>query len=91
MCEAPARIWNLRGKGRIQVGFDADLVLVDLNRSEEVLNERQLTKSGWSPWHGTTLTGWPVRTFVHGQTVYNDGWLSAEPLGREIEFSRAGG
>ncbi|MEY3457333.1 MAG: Dihydroorotase [Planctomycetota bacterium] len=88
MCEAPARIWNLRGKGRIEVGWDADLVLVDLNRTEVVLNERQLTKCGWSPWHGESLTGWPVRTFVLGRTVYCDGWLSSEPLGREIEFDR---
>ena len=88
MSEAPARIWNLRGKGRIAEGFDADLVLVDLNRTEVVLNERQLTKCGWSPWHGVSLTGWPVRTLVLGRTVYCDGWLTSEPMGREIEFAR---
>lgn len=88
MSEAPARIWNLRGKGRISEGFDADLVLVDLNRTEVVLNERQLTKCGWSPWHGMSLTGWPVRTLVMGRTVYCDGWLASEPMGREITFAR---
>ena len=59
---APARIWNIQGKGKIREGYDADLVLVDLNRTQTILNENQLTKCGWTPWHGETLTGWPIRT-----------------------------
>ena len=52
MCDAPARVWDIVGKGRIAVGYDADLVLVDLERAAEVRNEEQVTKCGWSPWHG---------------------------------------
>ena len=88
MCEAPARIWKLKNKGAIRVGYDADLVLVDLKRTETILNARQLTKCGWSPWHGTTLTGWPVRTLVHGKTVFQDGQVLDGATGREIEFQR---
>ena len=66
MCDAPARVWDIVGKGRIAVGYDADLVLVDLERTHEVRNEEQITKCGWSPWHGERLTGWPVRTWVIG-------------------------
>ena len=40
MCDAPARVWDIVGKGRIAVGYDADLVLVDLERTAEVRNER---------------------------------------------------
>lgn len=76
MSDAPARIWGLVGKGRIEVGYDADLVLVDSNRQQTIVNERQFTKSRWSPWAGQTLTGWPVRTLVGGETVYADGRLS---------------
>ncbi len=72
MCDAPARVWDIVGKGRIAVGYDADLVLVDLERSAEIRNENQITKCGWSPWHGVRLTGWPVRTWVMGQEVYRD-------------------
>ena len=39
MCDAPARVWDIVGKGRIAVGYDADLVLVDLERTAEVRNE----------------------------------------------------
>jgi len=88
MCEAPARIWSLRNKGAIREGYDADLVLVDLHKSQTILNENQLTKCGWSPWHGTTLTGWPVRTWVMGQTVFANNKVDENVRGSEISYSR---
>jgi dihydroorotase len=97
MCDAPARVWDIVNKGRIAVGYDADLVLVDLERSEEVRNERQVTKCGWSPWHGVRLTGWPVRTWVMGREVYRDGQFlaagtrSSGSAGQEAQFDHARG
>ena len=91
MSNAPARVWDIVGKGRIAVGYDADLVLVDLERTEEIRNERQVTKSGWSPWHGVTLTGWPVRTWVMGREVYRDGQFLVEGGGQEAQFDHARG
>ena len=85
---APARVWSLKNKGQIREGFDADLVLVDLHRSETILNENQLTKCGWSPWHGETLTGWPVRTWVMGRTVFADGKVIDGVHGEEIQYCR---
>jgi dihydroorotase len=70
--DAPARIWGLVGKGRIEVGYDADLVLVDPRRVKTIQDEHQWTKSKWSPWAGETLTGWPVQTIVGGRTIYRD-------------------
>jgi len=70
--DAPARVWGLVGKGRIEVGYDADLAIINPIRAKEIRNELQFTKSKWSPWNGVTLTGWPVRTIVNGQTVYID-------------------
>jgi dihydroorotase len=64
---------------------------VDLALTEVVRNERQLTKCGWSPWHGTSLTGWPVRTFVMGREVYRDGQFLADRGGREAVFDHARG
>ena len=91
MCDGPARIWDMVGKGRIQEGYDADLVLVDLEAERQVRDEDQWTRSGWSPWHGTTLTGWPVRTWVGGRTVFADGQVDETPAGREIVFDHARG
>jgi len=70
--DAPSRVWGLVGKGRIEVGYDADLVVINPNRAKEIRNENQFAKSKWSPWNQVTLTGWPVRTIVNGQTVYID-------------------
>jgi dihydroorotase len=91
MCDAPARVWDIIDKGRIANGYDADLVLVDLAREAEVRDEDQLTKCGWSPWHGQRLAGWPVRTWVMGQEVYRDGKFNTDRMGREAQFDHARG
>ncbi|HYO23922.1 MAG TPA: amidohydrolase family protein, partial [Lacipirellulaceae bacterium] len=91
MCEAPARVWDIVDKGRIAVGYDADLVLVDLARTRTVRNEEQLTKCGWSAWNGVTLTGWPVRTWVRGQEVFREGRLDETVRGAEARFDHGRG
>ena len=91
MCEAPARVWDIVGKGRLEAGYDADLVLVDLNKTATIRNEEQVTKVGWSPWHGTSLTGWPVRTFVMGRTAFAEGRLDTDVRGQEAVYDHARG
>lgn len=71
MSDAPARVWGVTGKGRIEAGYDADLVLVDLSEKRTIRDQDQHTKSRWSPWDGETLTGWPVRTWVGGRQVWS--------------------
>ena len=91
MSDRPARIWDIVGKGRIERGYDADLVLVDMEKGQVVRNEDQRCKSGWSPWHGSRLRGWPVRTWVGGRTVFADERVETEAVGREIVFDRKRG
>lgn len=91
MCDAPARVWDIVGKGRIAEGYDADLVLVDLQQRATIRNVEQVTKCGWSPWDGVTLTGWPVRTWVMGRTVYAAGKLDDTVRGQEARFDHARG
>jgi dihydroorotase len=91
MCDAPARVWDIVGKGRIEVGYDADLVLVDLNRRHVIRNAEQLTKCGWSAWDGVELVGLPVRTWVRGREVYRDGRVDDAVRGVEATFDHARG
>jgi dihydroorotase len=91
MCDAPARVWDIVDKGRISPGYDADLVLVDLRKMATIRNAEQVTKSGWSPWDGVTLTGWPVRTIVMGRTVFADGSLDPQVRGAEAVYDHARG
>lgn len=84
MSDAPARIWGLVGKGRIEVGYDADLILVDLNQRRTIRNEEQFTKCKWSPWNGVELQGWPVATIVGGRVVFRDGQVVDKTAGRRV-------
>lgn len=70
---APARIFGLERKGDILPGFDADLVLVDLENSYEIRDADVLSLTGWSPYAGRKVRGKPMRTMVRGKTVYLDG------------------
>ena len=92
MCDAPARIWGIVGKGRIEVGYDADLVLVNLDESRTIRDEEQLTKSRWSPWHGQTLTGWPVATYLLGHRVWSrDHGFDENHRGSKLSFDHSRG
>lgn len=90
MSSEPARVWGIQNKGKIEVGYDADLTLVDLNLKLTILNENQETKCGWSPWHETELTGWPVATWVMGHQAFRleDGKarFDESQLGQEIRY-----
>src|SRR5574337_983999 len=65
----PARLFNIACKGRIAAGYDADLTIVDLKRSETITNKWIASRAGWTPYDGMTVTGWPVGTFVRGRKV----------------------
>ncbi len=91
MCDAPARTWDLVGKGRLEVGYDADLVLVDMEKQTTVQDEAQFTRCQWSPWSGTTLTGWPVTTWVRGTVVFRDGTVDRTVRGAEALYDHARG
>src|SRR3974390_3116648 len=58
----PARLFNIACKGRIAAGYDADLTVVDLKRSETITDEWVASRAGWTPYHGGRVTRWPGRT-----------------------------
>jgi len=86
LCSGPAQAYHLRGKGRLEEGYDADLVLVDLETRRPVRNEELLTRAGWSPYAGWNLTGWPQVTVVGGQVAYRDGVIRPDVRGRALEY-----
>jgi dihydroorotase len=82
----PSRIFNIARKGRIAVGYDADLTVVDLKRREIITNAWVTSKAGWTPYDGVAVTGWPVGTIVNGRTVMWQGELLTPATGKAIEF-----
>jgi dihydropyrimidinase len=77
---APARIFGIYPqKGSIQVGSDADLVIVDLEK-EKVVNWRELHSfADFSIYDGRKLKGWPVMTIKGGEIVAEDYAIKAKP------------
>ncbi|MGA7971850.1 MAG: amidohydrolase family protein, partial [Pseudolabrys sp.] len=82
----PARVFGIAAKGRIAAGYDADLTVVDLKRRETITDDWIASRAGWSPYHGVTVTGWPVGTFVRGRKVMWQGALSAPGQGERVRF-----
>ena len=68
-----ARIFRLRGKGLITHGYDADIVLVDMDRDVRVSSEMLHSYSDYSIYDGMVLKGWPVCTIVRGSIVMDNG------------------
>ncbi|PAX60120.1 dihydroorotase [Brunnivagina elsteri] len=86
MSTAVAKAYGIANKGAIEPGYDADLVLVDLNNYRPVLRQELFSKCGWSPFEGWELTGWAHTTIVGGQIVYKDGKLFTDVRGRALQF-----
>ncbi|MCC7046795.1 MAG: dihydroorotase [Alphaproteobacteria bacterium] len=82
----PARIYNIAMKGRIAVGYDADLTLVDLKAKREITDADSASRCGWTPFAGMKVTGWPMATILRGHTVMRDGELIDDPIGQPVRF-----
>ncbi|MFY9657240.1 MAG: dihydroorotase [Methylocystis sp.] len=85
----PARLFGMAGKGRVAVGYDADLTIVDLKRRETIRNDWIASRCGWTPYDGLAVTGWPVGTFVRGAKVMWEGELVAPATGAPVRFHAA--
>ncbi len=78
------RRFRLRQKGEIAVGTDADFTIVDPAAEETVSADSLRYRHRHSPYVGRKLRGRVVRTILRGQTIYHDGKLAAQPIGRFV-------
>jgi dihydroorotase-like cyclic amidohydrolase len=83
--EVPARTYGLwPRKGRVGVGADADLVLVDPAATRTLRNEDVLSKAGWTPYDGRQVAGRVVQTYLRGTLVAEAGTPLGERRGRFV-------
>ena len=82
----PARLFGIARKGRIAVGYDADVTAVDLKRRETITDKWVASRAGWTPYDGVKVTGWPVGTIIRGRKVMWDGGLATPAQGERVRF-----
>ncbi len=84
----PQHLFGIAGKGRIAVGYDADLTIVDLKAKRVIDNAWIGSKCGWTPFAGRKVKGFPVGTVVRGRRAMWEGELG-EPGGKPVRFGEA--
>lgn len=89
LTENPKCIFKIQNKGRIHVGADADLTVVDLNLEKKVETSWLASKSNWSPFEGETLKGWPRMVFLDGKLVMSDDKIIKPHQGRGFVFDHS--
>lgn len=80
------RIFNLEGKGRLAVGYDADYTLVDLKSRWTIEDSWIASKCGWTPYRDMQVTGKPVGTIIRGRRVMWEGSLANMAKGTAMRF-----
>ena len=86
MCHHPARLFEVRNRGFIREGYQADLVLVRPDTAWVVSKSLIQSKCGWSPMEGHLFMWRVERTLCNGHTVYRDGIVDTGYLGQPVCF-----
>ena len=86
VCENPVKIFGIKNKGYIKVGYDADFTIVDLDKKIEIKNKNIESKCKWSPFNEQIFKGTPVSTIINGEIKMKDGKILGDPSGKPMLF-----
>jgi dihydroorotase len=86
MCEGPHRLFQIAGKGRIALGYDADFTIVDLAARRTIRHDWIASRCGWTPFDGMQVTGWPRMTIIRGRIVMFEDEIIGPPAGAPVRF-----
>src|SRR5436190_297 len=81
------RLFGLADKGRLAVGYDADLTIVDLKARRTLAHADMASRVGWTPFDGMEIKGWPMATIIRGRVVMRDDEIVAPSLGQPVRFA----
>jgi dihydroorotase len=85
--EGPARVFGIANKGRIEVGFDADFAVVDLDRRRHIEAGWIASRCAWTPFEGMEVVGFPVATVLRGRIIVREDELLGPPSGEPLRFT----
>lgn len=80
------RVFGLADKGRMAVGYDADLTVVDLKARRTITHDSMATRAGWTPFDGFEAKGWPMATIIRGKVVMRDDEIVLPSQGEAVRF-----
>ena len=86
MAYGPYRIHKIKNKCLIRKGFNADFTVVDPKTEHIISNAEQASKSGWTPYDGKKVVGFPTMTIIGGKTIMRDGEITGRS-NNQIEFN----
>ena len=86
MAYGPYRIHKIKNKCLIRKGFNADFTVVDPKAEHIISNAEQASKSGWTPYDGKKVVGFPRMTIIGGKTIMCDGEITGRS-NNQIEFN----
>jgi dihydroorotase len=79
LAEKPAEIYGLTDRGKLEQGKNADLTIIDYNRTYRIEAAKFKSKAKYSPYDGWEMQGKPVKTIVNGQVIFDEGEIVAKP------------
>ena len=88
MCENPAKIMKIGKRGKLEEGYFADIIAVDLEKEWIVGSDDTIeSRCGWSPYENWKLKGKNILTIVNGEIIFEDGEIKENiKKGKEVRF-----
>ena len=86
MCHNPARLFEVRNRGFIREGYQADIVLLRPNTGWVCSKSIIQSRCGWSPMEGHMYLWRVERTLCNGHTVYSKGEVDTGYIGQPVLF-----
>ena len=85
MSAGPAKLIGMeKVKGKIEMGFDADIIIFDANKAFTVSSGNLFHKNKLTPYDGEKLKGKVITTYLRGNKIYNNGKIIDKPFGKII-------
>ena len=86
LCTNPCNIYKVLNKGRIDIGYDADLSIIDMNKKFRITNNWIQSKSKWTPYDNVVVKGMPIFTIVNGKVAMSENEVIPVPQGKKLKF-----
>lgn len=87
LCYNPCRIFKIKDQGEIKEGNLANFSIVDMQKNRTIERSWIASRSGWSPFEGMQIKGWPVATIIRGEIAMQEDDVLVNPgFGKKLDF-----